>query len=207
MSMEIWFTFLCASILLSIIPGAGAISTMSNTIKHGFKTTLVGNLGLQTGNLINIIIVGAGLGALLAESETAFSVIKWGGVLYLIYLGYQKFQEASTIHLDQANTVTTSYSRLFTKAVIVNITNPKSIMFLVALLPQFLTPTGSHWYQLTLLGSTMIMVDLVVMVGYSLLATRLMQVVKDARRMKLQNQIFGSLFIGAGTLLSFSRHH
>lgn len=76
MSMDIWLTFLCAAILLSLIPGAGAISTMSNTIKHGFKTTLVGNLGLQTGNLINIIIVGAGLGALLAESETAFSVIK-----------------------------------------------------------------------------------------------------------------------------------
>ncbi len=80
-------------------------------------------------------------------------------------------------------------------------------MFLVALLPQFLTPTGSHWYQLTLLGSTMITVDLVVMIGYSLLATRLMRIVKDARRMKLQNQIFGSLFIGAGALLSFSRHH
>ncbi|PSU23153.1 homoserine/homoserine lactone efflux protein [Photobacterium kishitanii] len=207
MSMDIWLTFLCAAILLSLIPGAGAISTMSNTIKHGFKTTLVGNLGLQTGNLINIIIVGAGLGALLAESETAFSVIKWGGVFYLIYLGYQKFQEAGTINLDQANSVTASYSRLFTKAVIVNITNPKSIMFLVALLPQFLTPTGSHWYQLTILGSTMITVDLVVMIGYSLLATRLMRIVKDARRMKLQNQIFGSLFIGAGALLSFSRHH
>ncbi|KJG36484.1 homoserine transporter [Photobacterium angustum] len=206
MSMDIWLTFLCASILLSLIPGAGAISTMSNTIKHGFKSTLINNLGLQTGNLINIIIVGAGLGALLAKSETAFSVIKWIGVIYLIYLGYQKFREAGEISLNQDNNVSTSYMKLFSKAIIVNITNPKSIMFLVALLPQFLTASGSHWYQLAVLGTTMIVVDLLIMIGYSLLATRLMRIVKDARHMKLQNQIFGSLFIGAGALLGLSSH-
>ena len=86
MDNTIWMTFFLSSLLLAISPGAGAINSMSTTIKYGLKKSLIANIGLQIGNIINITLVGAGIGTLLAQSEVLFSILKWIGALYLIYL-------------------------------------------------------------------------------------------------------------------------
>ncbi|KXO14280.1 Homoserine/homoserine lactone efflux protein [Moritella sp. JT01] len=202
MNFDLWLAFLVACIVLAISPGAGAVNSMSIAMKHGFKRSLISNLGLQVGNIINITIVGAGLGALLAQSEVMFFTIKWAGIIYLIYLGIQKFRESTTDCNELERRQDESAWKVFTQAVFINITNPKSIVFLVALLPQFIDPLGSYLQQMQILGITMVVVDLTVMAGYSMLATRVAHLIQSKRHLMIQNRIFGCMFIGAGTLLA-----
>ncbi|WP_163831812.1 homoserine/homoserine lactone efflux protein [Spartinivicinus ruber] len=206
MAIEVWLAYFVATVILSISPGAGAVNTISNAMNHGFKVSLISNLGLQFGNVIVITLVGVGLGAVLAQSETLFLWIKWFGVLYLIYLGIQKFREVSTQKQTTSNSscIPKNYWVLFFQSLLVNVTNPKSIVFLVALFPQFIDPDLPQGIQVFILGSTSVLVDLVVMIGYGLLAARLAQYVHSERHMKIQNRVFGSMFIGAGSLLALA---
>ncbi len=202
MSLEIWITYLIASIILSVSPGAGAVNTMANGMSYGFRYTMVSILGLQTGLAIHVVLVGLGLGALVAQSATAFTLIKWAGVAYLIYLGYKKFTEVGVMNISEVNQPMVPPVTLYRRAVMVNLTNPKSIVFLVALFPQFLNPDAPQAIQILILGTTSIIVDVFVMIGYATLATRLSHFIKSERHMKIQNRIFGGMFMGAGSLLA-----
>ncbi|KAB0481928.1 homoserine/homoserine lactone efflux protein [Vibrio sp. IB15] len=204
MNFDLWFAFLMACIVLAVSPGAGAVNMMSITMKYGFRRSVISNLGLQVGNMFNIAIVGVGLGAVLAQSEVAFNAIKWVGALYLIYLGIKKFTETvdNTDYKEHQQKV--SGLKMFCQSVIVNVTNPKSIVFLVALLPQFIVSSSPHVEQILVLGSTLLTVDMLVMFGYALLASRLSGLVKNRRHMIVQNRIFGSVFIGTGSLLALA---
>lgn len=202
MNFDLWFTFLMACIVLAISPGAGAVNMMSITMRYGFRRSLISNLGLQVGNMFNIAIVGVGLGAVLAQSEVAFIAIKWVGAFYLIYLGIKKFTETVDNPDYKGQQQKVSGLKMFCQSVIVNVTNPKSIVFLVALLPQFIVSSSLHLEQILVLGSTLLTVDMLVMCGYALLASRLTGLVKNRRHMIVQNRIFGSVFIGTGSLLA-----
>lgn len=202
MNIEIWITFMMACFVLAISPGAGAINTMATTMKHGTRRSVISIVGLQVGNAINIVLVGAGLGALLAQSELAFSMVKWIGVAYLIFLGIQKIRNAGNTSPSQENNEPDGARKLFIQSVIVNVTNPKGIIFLVALLPQFISPNGSYLHQMVILGGTLLTIDSLVMMGYALLATKVAHLVQSEQHMKLMNRLFGSLFIGAGSLLA-----
>ncbi|MCA3913982.1 homoserine/homoserine lactone efflux protein [Vibrio vulnificus] len=204
MHVEIWMTFVVACLVLAVSPGAGAVNTMATTMKYGFRRSLLSTAGLQVGNAINIVLVGVGLGALLSQSEVVFSVIKWLGVAYLIFLGIQKFREKNVSDLRAENKSRVDTKALFFQSVIVNVTNPKSIVFLVALLPQFISPDAGYITQMLILGSTMLVVDTLVMMGYALLAINLAQWLGNEQRMGMMNKIFGCLFIGAGSVLAYA---
>ncbi|WP_325895053.1 homoserine/homoserine lactone efflux protein [Grimontia sp. NTOU-MAR1] len=202
MNVEIWMTFVVACLVLAISPGAGAVNTMATTMKYGFRHSLLSTAGLQVGNAINIVLVGVGLGTLLSQSETVFSVIKWLGVAYLIFLGIQKFRENNVSDMMAESNNRMDARALFFQSVIVNVTNPKGIVFLVALLPQFISPNAGYLNQMLILGITMLMVDTLVMTGYALLASNLAHWVGNEQRMRMMNKVFGGLFIGAGTVLA-----
>ncbi|GAA4650698.1 homoserine/homoserine lactone efflux protein [Kistimonas scapharcae] len=202
MTLATWLGFLTACILVSISPGAGAINTMSSASRFGLIKTLPSILGLQVGLLIHILVISIGLGALLAASEHAFTVIKWVGVAYLIWLGIQKWRESPEPAHIKTNALTWKLKPQLLKAVLVNLTNPKAIVFLGALLPQFIDPSQPAVPQISLLTITMITVDMIVMVGFALLAGQLQNFVSTRKHLILQNRLFGSLFIGAGGLLA-----
>ena len=204
MNFDLWFAFLMACIVLAVSPGAGAVNMMSITMKYGFRRSVISNLGLQVGNMFNIAIVGVGLGAVLAQSEVAFIAIKWVGAFYLIYLGINKFTETVDNTDYKGFQQKVSGLKMFCQSVVVNVTNPKSIVFLVALLPQFIVSSSPHVEQILVLGSTLLTVDMLVMFGYALLASRLTGLVKNRRHMIVQNRIFGSVFIGTGSLLALA---
>ncbi|KAA8681592.1 homoserine/homoserine lactone efflux protein [Vibrio gigantis] len=204
MNFDLWFAFLMACIVLAVSPGAGAVNMMSITMKYGFRRSLISNLGLQVGNMFNIVMVGVGLGAVLAQSEVAFIAIKWVGAFYLIYLGIKKFTETVDNTHYKGHQQKVSGLKMFCQSVIVNVTNPKSIVFLVALLPQFIVSSSPHVEQILVLGSTLLTVDMLVMCGYALLASRLTGLVQNRRHMIVQNRIFGSVFIGTGSLLAMA---
>lgn len=205
MTFEWWFAYLLTSIILSLSPGSGAINTMTTAISHGYHGASASIAGLQTGLGINIVLVGVGLGTLFSRSVIAFEVLKWAGAAYLIWLGIQQWRAAGAIDLNtMANTQ--SRSRLFKRAVFVNLTNPKSIVFLAALFPQFILPQEPQLMQYVVLGVTTIVVDIIVMIGYATLATRIAGWIKGPKQMKALNKVFGSLFMLIGALLASARH-
>lgn len=205
MTFEWWFAYLLTSIILSLSPGSGAINTMSTAMSHGYRGAAASIAGLQTGLGIHIVLVGVGLGTLFSRSVLAFEVLKWAGAAYLVWLGIQQWRAAGALDLN-ALAKSQSHGHLFKRAVFVNLTNPKSIVFLAALFPQFIVPHQPQIMQYVVLGTTTIVVDIIVMIGYATLATRIALWIKGPRQMKTLNRIFGSLFMLVGALLASTRH-
>ncbi|CCG85606.1 homoserine/homoserine lactone efflux protein [Erwinia piriflorinigrans] len=204
MTTEWWLTYLLTTIILSLSPGSGAINTMSTGISHGYRGTVASISGLQVGLSLHIVLVGVGLGALFSQSLLAFEILKWAGAGYLVWLGIQQWRSAGAIDL---NALATAMPRrkLFNRAVMVNLTNPKSIIFLAALFPQFIMPDRPQAMQYLVLGATTVVVDIIVMIGYATLARRISAWIKGPHQMKLLNRIFGGLFMAVGALLASAR--
>lgn len=204
MTFEWWFAYLLTSIILSLSPGSGAINTMTTSINHGYRGAAA-SIAVATGLGIHIVLVGIGLGTLFSRSVLAFEVLKWAGAAYLIWLGIQQWRAAGAINL---NTLAQTQNRghLFKRAVFVNLTNPKSIVFLAALFPQFIVPHQPQVMQYVVLGATTIIVDIIVMIGYATLAQRIAGWIKGPKQMKALNKVFGSLFMLVGALLASARH-
>jgi homoserine/homoserine lactone efflux protein len=202
MSFSLWLGFLLAATLIAVSPGPGAATSMSAGLRYGYVSALRAIFGLQTALAIQLTVVAAGLGALLATSELAFDTLKFCGAAYLIWLGVQKWRSApQAIEEDKLEVIP---SGLFLQGLLVNLTNPKAIVFIAALTPQFIDPTRPQGLQFLILGATMCGVDTVVMSGYALLASRLRRWLHDPRSLKAQNRFFGGVFIGAGALLAAS---
>ncbi|MFC3393488.1 homoserine/homoserine lactone efflux protein [Brenneria rubrifaciens] len=204
MTIDWWLTYLLTTLILSLSPGSGAINTMSTGISHGYRGTVASIGGLQVGLSIHIVLVGIGLGTLLSQSVVAFDILKWLGAAYLIWLGVQQWRAAGALDL-QAIASVIPRRRLFKRAIMVNLTNPKSIVFLAALFPQFIIPHQPQVTQYLVLGVTTVVVDVVVMIGYATLATRIAGWLKGPRQMKTLNRIFGSLFVLVGALLACAK--
>ncbi|WNN48455.1 homoserine/homoserine lactone efflux protein [Siccibacter colletis] len=206
MTLDWWFAYLLTSVILSVSPGSGAINTMTTAISHGYRGAAASIAGLQTGLAIHIVLVGVGLGTLFSRSLLAFEILKWAGAAYLIWLGIQQWRAAGALDLKTL-AHTQSRGRLFKRAVFVNLTNPKSIVFLAALFPQFIVPQQPQVMQYVVLGVTTVVVDIIVMIGYATLATRIAAWIKGPRQMKALNRVFGSLFMAIGALLATARSH
>lgn len=204
MTFEWWLTYLVTTIILSLSPGSGAINTMSTGITYGFRGTIPAIAGLQVGLTAHIVLVGIGLGTLLSQSAMAFIALKWLGAAYLIWLGIQQWRAAGAMDLNAVSQSLPKSGR-FKRGVLVNLTNPKSIVFLAALFPQFIVPNQPQAAQYLILGVTSVAVDIVVMVGYALLASRVAKWVRQPHQMRLLNRLFGSLFILVGGLLLMAR--
>lgn len=161
---------------------------MTTSINHGYRGAVASIAGLQTGLGIHIVLVGIGLGTLFSRSVLAFEVLKWAGAAYLIWLGIQQWRAAGSIDLHTLSRTQTR-GHLFKRAVFVNLTNPKSIVFLAALFPQFIVPHQPQVMQYVVLGATTIIVDIIVMIGYATLAQRIAAWIKGPKQMKALNKV------------------
>ncbi|MGF1680856.1 homoserine/homoserine lactone efflux protein [Photobacterium minamisatsumaniensis] len=204
MNIDVWLAYLVTAIVFSLAPGSGTVNSISNGMVYGWRKSLASILGLQIGLAIHIGLVGVGLGAVIAQSAEAFTLIKWVGVAYLIWLGVQKWREQTTLSVSIPTDDISGY-QLCRQAVLVNLTNPKTVVFLVALFPQFLTPTLPQAEQLLILGVTTVAVDTLVMLAYVALASRLASYIRSQRIMAGLNRVFGSMFIGCGALLATAK--
>ncbi len=204
MDLQIWLAYVLTAIVFSLAPGSGTVNSVSNGISHGMRKSLPAIAGLQIGLIIHIAFVGAGIGALVAQSATAFTIIKWVGVAYLIWLGFNKWRDTSSLSVSHTGDEKSGL-QLLRSAIIINLTNPKSIVFLVALFPQFIDPTASQLPQLLILGVTTVVIDAVVMVFYTGLASQLGRFIRSERMMARLNKVFGSMFVGCGLLLASAR--
>jgi len=205
MSLSLWLGFLAAAILIAVSPGPGAAASMSAGLRYGYWAALRLILGLQSALLIQITVVAAGLGALLETSALAFDIVKLCGAAYLIWLGVQKWR-ARPPAIDETTQQLTQRG-LFIEGLLVNLTNPKAIVFIAALTPQFVDPARPQALQFLIIGLTMCSVDTLVMSCYALLATRLGRWLHAPNAWRAQNRLFGGVFVGAGVLLASSGHY
>jgi len=207
MTFSVWLGFLAAAILIAVSPGPGAVTAMSAGSRYGYATALRVVCGLQVALLIQLTIVAAGVGTLLAASSLAFHVVKLLGATYLIWLGVHKWR-ASTSEIDEVDDKGKPVEArgLFLQGLLVNLSNPKAVVFIAALTPQFIDPARPQWPQFLIIGVTMSVVDSIVMSAYALLAGRLRGWLRDTAAKKAQNRFFGGVFVGAGLLLAGSSH-
>lgn len=206
MTLETWLAFLVACWVISLSPGAGAIASMSCGLQYGFWRGYWNALGLQLGLALQIAIVAAGVGALLATSALAFSLIKWFGVAYLVYLAVQQWRALpSDLAGDAAERPLGRPLTLVLRGFLVNASNPKAVVFMLAVLPQFIDPQRPLLEQYLTIGVTMVVVDLIVMAGYTGLASRVLRVLRAPHQQRLMNRSFAALFVGAAALLATVR--
>jgi homoserine/homoserine lactone efflux protein len=203
MDLATWLTFFAAAWAISLSPGAGAVAAMGAGLNHGFARGYVTSLGLSVGIWTQILVVGVGLGALIAASGLAFAVVKWAGVAYLVWLGVRQWR-APVLPASSPERADGAASRraLFVRGWIVNALNPKGTIFLLAVMPQFLDPTRPLLPQYLVITATLTFTDLVVMAGYTALAARVLRLLRTPRQVGLINRTFGGLFIAAGALLA-----
>lgn len=203
MELSTWLAFFAASWAISISPGAGAVAAMSAGLNHGFRRGYLTTLGLVLGIWTQLVVVGVGLGALVATSSTAFQVVKWFGVAYLVWLGIQQWRApARPLAALRDGAAQVSAHSMVLRGWMINAVNPKGTVFLLAVVPQFLDLGQSLGLQYLVIGLTLGFTDLVVMAGYTALAARVLSALKSTAHMRAMNRVFGALFVAAGALLS-----
>jgi homoserine/homoserine lactone efflux protein len=206
MTLETWLAFFAACWVISLSPGAGAIASMSCGLQYGFWRGYWNALGLQLGLVLQIAIIAAGVGAILAASATAFQLIKWFGVVYLVYLAIKQWRALPSDMSDESTVrpIGKPLSLVF-RGFLVNVSNPKALVFMLAVLPQFINPHAPLLAQYLTIGATMITVDLLVMAGYTGLAARVLRLLRTPKQQRRMNRTFAGLFLGAATLLATIR--
>lgn len=205
MEPGVWITYLVATIVLSLSPGPGVFSSISAGLHHGFRLGVWNGIGMQLANLVLMAIVALGLGAILLASETAFSVVKWVGVAYLVYLGIATWRAPARAFEEDRDDAETTARGLFMRGFWVNLTNPKGIIFCAAILPQFVDPSRPPWVQYAILAITTFVVDVAVMSGYTAAAAKVLGALRDPAKLRWVNRGLGSAFVAAGVALATFR--
>jgi homoserine/homoserine lactone efflux protein len=206
MAFDVWLAFIGAAILIAVSPGAGAIQSMATGLTHGVRRGYWSILGLEMGLMVQLTLVAVGLGAAVASSIVAFNVIKWIGVVYLAYLAVRQWSWVKTDLREQLGKPSDGgRTSMVVRGFLINVTNPKGLVFFLAVLPQFVVPTAPLLPQYLAIGATMIAVDLVVMGLYTGLAVRLVEWLHTPRQQTVLNRVFSGLFATAAVVLSLVR--
>ena len=204
MDLQTWLAFFVASCFIAISPGSGAVLAMSHGLSYGVRRTTTTIIGLQLGLLLILVIAGAGVGSVLLASETAFAIVKVLGACYLIYIGLAQWRagDASVLGGEERMAEVSWQKRCLT-GFLTNATNPKGIIFMVAVLPQFMVQDRPLWLQLLVMAITTVVVDMVVMHGYAAGASALRGLMRSARAARAQNRVFGGVLMAVGAGLFF----
>ena len=206
--LNYWLLFLSTAIALNIAPGPDVIYILTKTIANGRKIGFASSLGVCTGALFHVFAAAIGLSAILVTSSLAFTVVKFIGVGYLLYLAYQSFNSAGTylnIRSKQARKKETFWGA-FKQGVLIDILNPKVAIFFMAFLPQFVrVGHGSVPMQLLVLGILIILIAIVVEFAYVLLASVLTNKINNSRTFsRWLDWLVGTIFVALGIRLAIT---
>jgi threonine/homoserine/homoserine lactone efflux protein len=196
-SFETWAAFAAASTILVIIPGPTILLVVSYALGQGWRTALPMAIGVALGDFTAMTLSMLGIGALLLTSATVFTVLKWVGAAYLIYLGIKLFRAGGTLDA-KPRTDAASATKMLSHAWLVTALNPKSITFFVAFLPQFVSREGDFLTQLLIFEATFLALAFANAFGYALVASRARNLVRNPRALTIFNRAGGTLLIGAG---------
>lgn len=205
MTIQSWLIYLICVLAATATPGPAVLFIMTNTTMFGWKKAIYAALGNIFGLLVLGVIAVTGLGALLNTSEIIFNLVKYAGAAYLVYLGLKLFfQKGLELNNKQGHLSPPEKSAItiFSQATGVAMSNPKAIVFLTALFPQFLQIEQPLIPQFSILISTLMFFSFVALMFYALLAHKAKFWLMNPSRIKKFNRISGSVFVGFGTLLA-----
>jgi threonine/homoserine/homoserine lactone efflux protein len=153
--------FVAAALVLLLVPGPAVIYIVARSVEGGRLTGLVSVLGVELGTLLHVVFAAAGLSAIVVSSATAFSVVKWLGAAYLIWLGLRQILGRDSGDEEVPYGGEGNRFRVFSQSVLVQVLNPKVALFFLAFLPQFVDPSrGAAWTQIVVLGTTLAILGL-----------------------------------------------
>ena len=202
MELSVWITYLLTTIVLSLTPGPGVFSCLSSGLHHGVRLGAWNSIGMQVANLLMVVAVSLGLGALLLASETLFTALKWLGAIYLVYLGIVTWRAPVKGFEEDTDDIARTPREVFMRGFWVNATNPKGIIFFAAILPQFIDIARTQLAQYSIFAATTFAVDLVVMTGYTALAARVLAAMRNPLQLRWVNRGIGGAFVAAGVALA-----
>lgn len=203
LTAEIIMTFFMASVLLGLAPGPDNIFVLTQSTLHGRTAGLIVTLGLCTGLIVHSLAVAFGAAAIFQSSELAFTLLKFAGAAYLLYLAWGIFR-APPASLDSSTVSGPTGWALYRRGIIMNITNPKVSIFFLAFLPQFADPSrGSVALQIICLGGLFILATILVFGAVAISAGRLRNwLMRSARTQLWINRLAAAVFVGLALRLA-----
>ena len=204
MSFTTWALFLVTELALCLTPGPAVLFVFAHGLRYGGPKSLWANLGILSGNAFYFAISATGLGMLVSASHAAFSAVKLGGALYLIYLGVRMMLARGDAFAADGAPTEVRGARIVARGFLLQAANPKALIFFTALLPQFVTAGQPIAEQMLLLGATSIVAEFFVLAGYGHLASRLGVWRSDARFTTWLNRVAGAMLAACGAGLALS---
>ncbi|WP_208352894.1 LysE family translocator [Pseudaestuariivita rosea] len=199
MPLDLWLTFVAASTALLLIPGPTILLVLSYAITQGRRVAVSTAAGVALGDLIAMTASLAGLGALVLASATAFTVLKWVGAVYLVYLGI-KLLRSPPPSLDIAAVSRATARTTFLHATAVTALNPKSIAFFIAFVPQFVRPDQPLIPQFAILIATFVTLAAINALAYALLADQLRTRIRRPGVLRWMNRAGGGALVSMGVM-------
>ena len=208
MSVQLFLLYLATWSFVAITPGPAVMCSMAQATRYGLRSSVAGIAGIQLGNALFFVGVGLGVGALLTTASNAFNVLRILGAIYLFYVGIRII--LSTIsrlpeRAPRSATCLPAHRSLFLQGLLIQITNPKALLFVSALLPQFLDPQRPAVVQLGILMFTTMAVDFIVLSLYAFMADRGIQLFRASPVSKWLQRAFGASLLVFGARLLSSR--
>jgi homoserine/homoserine lactone efflux protein len=199
MTWQVWSAFLLVEAALCLTPGPAVLLVLSQSLTHGALKGVNSIAGILAGNTFYFILSATGVGAILLASYDLFFAIKWIGAAYLVWLGVSAFlgrSKALSIRRGEAEAV--ANSRLFLNGLVLQLSNPKALVFFTALLPQFINPRAAIIPQVAILALTSVVIEFLVQMFYATLAGRASHLALEPRFARITERVSGALLIGAG---------
>ena len=204
--LQTFALFVAASLAFLIIPGPSVFYIVARSLAQGRQAGVASMLGVQAGGLVHVVAAAIGVSALIASSAEAFTVVKYAGAAYLVYLGIRKLRDAGATADHGEPEEPAPFSRLFAHGVVVNVLNPKTALFFLAFIPQFVDPAaGAVAPQMLVLGVLLVTIGMLTDGSYALLAARAGRRLRgtlSARR--TLDRVSGGVFIALGLVAALA---
>lgn len=200
--------FTAAALVLLVTPGPAVLYIVTRALGQGRRAGLVSVLGIHTGSIVHVVAATVGASAILARSATAFSVVKLAGAAYLVHLGVQRLTARSGGRPPPGDARHVDLRRVYVQGVIVNILNPKTALFFLAFLPQFVDPNASPVaVQLLVLGLWYVALGVCSDGAYAMAASAVSRRLRPAHRSARRgDRLCGAAYIGLGVSAAFAGH-
>lgn len=198
--------FVVASAALAVVPGPAVLYIVAQSVHGGRRVGAISALGIASGGMVHVLAAIAGLSAVLATSATLFTAVKVAGAAYLVWLGIRVLLRPVDGSIGGRGLEPT-LRRVYTQGVVVNVLNPKTALFFIAFLPQFVEESGSARSQLALLGALFVAIALASDLVWALLAGTAGHILRQSRRfLSAQRWVSGAVFIGLGLTALLTGH-
>ncbi|MDX1754596.1 MAG: LysE family translocator [Marinobacter sp.] len=209
-SIELFSAYLLAVVLLTVTPGVDTLLVVRNTARSGVRAGSVTSLGICSGLFIHATLSAVGISLILVQTAWAFTLLKWAGAGYLLWLGLVSLRQACDGHRGAASSpggprVPSRFRRDFREGLLSNVFNPKTALFYMAFLPQFVDPAGNVILQSMLLAAIHFLLAMVWQCGVAVVVARSRRLGAPAWLRRAQHGITGGVFVGLGAKVALTQ--